>query len=162
MKEIEIQTGGEFKAQNFKPPGCENALCSFHGNFVLLSDGEIRPWTEHNANWCCQPEAARLGNEGSGIGAAKSRSFVARFWSQARAADKTENIPLGGWDEFLDRIHTWSLCISGMAFQDVWNLDLDRLRDCCIHVVDPLGRLIPFCAYNLTGAHGQTLYRTKD
>jgi uncharacterized radical SAM superfamily Fe-S cluster-containing enzyme len=47
-----------------------------------------------------------------------------------------------------------------MAFQDVWTLDLDRLRDCYIHVMSPDGRLIPFCAYNLTDRHGRALYRT--
>ena len=37
-----------------------------------------------------------------------------------------------------------------MAFQDAWTLDLDRLRQCHIHVVAPDRRVIPFCAYNLT------------
>jgi uncharacterized radical SAM superfamily Fe-S cluster-containing enzyme len=45
-----------------------------------------------------------------------------------------------------------------MYFMDAWNLDLDRLRDCYIHVADGK-RLIPFCAYNLTAQNGETLYR---
>jgi uncharacterized radical SAM superfamily Fe-S cluster-containing enzyme len=46
-----------------------------------------------------------------------------------------------------------------MAFQDAWNLDLERLRGCCIHVVAPDGRLVPFCAYNLTSSEGRALHR---
>jgi hypothetical protein len=46
-----------------------------------------------------------------------------------------------------------------MAFQDAWTLDLERLRDCCIHTVSPDGRLIPFCAYYLTSRDGRPLYR---
>jgi uncharacterized radical SAM superfamily Fe-S cluster-containing enzyme len=46
-----------------------------------------------------------------------------------------------------------------MAFQDAWNLDLERLKDCCIHVAAPDGRLVPFCAYNLTSSRGESLYR---
>jgi uncharacterized radical SAM superfamily Fe-S cluster-containing enzyme len=46
-----------------------------------------------------------------------------------------------------------------MAFQDAWNLDLDRVRDCCIHQLAPDGRLVPFCLYNLTAADGRRLYR---
>jgi len=46
-----------------------------------------------------------------------------------------------------------------MAFQDAWTLDLDRLKQCFIHVVGPDNRLIPFCAYNLTNRQGQALYR---
>jgi hypothetical protein len=48
-----------------------------------------------------------------------------------------------------------------MAFQDCWTLDLERLKGCCIHEVSPDGRLIPFCAYNLTSMGGETLYRGK-
>jgi len=46
-----------------------------------------------------------------------------------------------------------------MAFQDVWNIDLERLQGCCIHVASPDGNLIPFCAYNLTSNMGKPLYR---
>jgi uncharacterized radical SAM superfamily Fe-S cluster-containing enzyme len=52
-----------------------------------------------------------------------------------------------------------SFCISGMAFQDAWNLDLERLRECFLHVLSPEQKLVPLCAYNLTGVRGQTLYR---
>jgi uncharacterized radical SAM superfamily Fe-S cluster-containing enzyme len=46
-----------------------------------------------------------------------------------------------------------------MAFQDAWTLDLDRLRECYIHTASPDGRLVPFCAYNLTDKYGRSLYR---
>ena len=62
-------------------------------------------------------------------------------------------------DEFLNRVDRYSLCVSGMAFQDAWNLDLERLRECFIHVVSPDRRVIPFCAYNLTDKQGKSLYR---
>ena len=64
-------------------------------------------------------------------------------------------------DAFLERATTYSLSVSCMAFQDAWNLDLERLRDCCISVMSPEGRLIPFCAYNLTSETGETLYRHR-
>jgi uncharacterized radical SAM superfamily Fe-S cluster-containing enzyme len=52
-----------------------------------------------------------------------------------------------------------TLAVSGMAFQDAWTLDLERLSRCYIHVTAPDGALIPFCAYNLTSQGGQSLYR---
>ncbi len=155
LREIEAQTQGRIRVQNFKPPGCENAFCSFHGNFVLLEDGGLLPWTRHSA--CCTPESAAQG-------AVKTRRFVSRSWAPsqideigARAAGTGPS--LGGWDIILERARTHTFCISGMAFQDAWNLDLERLKDCCIHVVHPDGRLIPFCAYNLTDSRGRALYR---
>jgi len=68
---------------------------------------------------------------------------------------------LGEWDIVLERARTHSFYISGMAFQDAWNLDLERLRDCCIHVMSPDGYLVPFCAYNLTSRSGDPLYRNQ-
>jgi uncharacterized radical SAM superfamily Fe-S cluster-containing enzyme len=62
-------------------------------------------------------------------------------------------------DAFLDRAERYSFCLSAMAFQDAWTLDLDRLRECYIHVVGPDERVIPFCAYNLTSQSGAALYR---
>ena len=65
------------------------------------------------------------------------------------------------FDSFLARTRRYTLTVSGMAFQDAWNLDLDRLRYCYIHVVSPDRRIIPFCAYNLTSLDGDALYRGK-
>jgi len=64
-------------------------------------------------------------------------------------------------DAFLERATNYSLSVSCMAFQDAWNLDLERLRDCCISIMSPEGSLIPFCAYNLTSETGETLYRNR-
>ena len=147
--------------QAFKPSGCENALCSFHANFVLMEDGSLVSWTRHEpASSCsCRPAPAEEG-------AARTRAFTARLWSHPEARETStccgSDPPpgsLGGWDQFLTRARTHAFSISGMAFQDAWTLDLDRLRDCCIHTVSPDGRIVPFCAYNLTGRDGRSLYR---
>mgnify|MGYP000730156320 CR=1 FL=1 len=35
-------------------------------------------------------------------------------------------------DEFLIRVHNETFAVSGMIFQDAWNLDLERLKRCYI------------------------------
>ena len=97
-------------------------------------------------------------------GAAKARAFVASNWiALGDVAPASGGGPsLGEWDVLLQRAKTHTFFISGMAFQDAWTLDLERLRDCCIHTVSPDGRLIPFCAYNLTSRNGRALYRGKE
>lgn len=65
------------------------------------------------------------------------------------------------FDGILNKLKKYNFSISGMAFQDVWDIDLDRLKDCCIHVLSNEGYLIPFCAYNLTDIEGNYLYRGK-
>ncbi len=160
ITQIESQTNGLIQAHSFLPPGGENALCSFHGNFVHMPDGSLPALTRRSSSACCSAP------EDGALGATRSREFVARTW----AAPQIElNLPvlngaslgasLGGWDTFIERARTHTFCLSGMAFQDAWNLDLERLKDCYIHVMSPDGRLVPFCAYNLTSQAGRSLYR---
>ena len=128
------QMDGLVQTTDFCPPGGENAFCSFHGNFVLMPDGSLKTLTRHNVNTtCCQPvEAAQ--------GAMRSRKFVAKHWAapiQIKEIPVSHGLSLGEWDVFLERKHTHTFCISGMAFQDAWTLDLERLRDCYIHTAGP-------------------------
>ena len=88
---------------------------------------------------------------------ARERKYVAGQWTRPDRADAAEP-GLEAFDAFLaGRERT--LGLSGMAFQDAWTLDTDRLRQCHIHVVAPDRRVIPFCAYNLTSAEGRPAYR---
>ena len=157
MRAIEDQTGGRVQREHFTTSGCENALCSLHANFVVMPDGALRPWGTHPSSGCCTPQPAE-------IGAAKSRQFVAQHWSAGNVVTlaRIGVGSLGEWGVFLERSKTHTFCISGMAFQDAWTLDLERLRDCCIHTISPDGRIIPFCAYNLTAQSGRSLYREQS
>ena len=155
IHQIEFQTEGLIRMESFCPPGCENARCSFHANFVLMPDGDLKAITRHSQKSCCKPSLAAEG-------AARAREFVSKNWtSQPQISETAQQYgpSLGGWEVFLERKRTHTFCVSGMAFQDAWNLDLERLRDCCIHVASPDGRLVPFCAYNLTDRQGRSLYR---
>jgi uncharacterized radical SAM superfamily Fe-S cluster-containing enzyme len=164
INEIERQTDGKVKMTDFRPPTAENAYCSFHGNFVLMDNGELKAWTKPEQTGCCQPQAAAAG-------AKKAQSFVAKRWAAPHSNRKisgeagfkktSSTMNVDSLDAFLDRVENFSFCVSGMAFQDVWNIDLERLRECFIHVVSPNNRIIPFCAYNLTDKSGKPLHRPQ-
>ena len=160
LREIEKQTDGRMKAIDFRPPGGEHAYCSFHGDFVLLADGKLKPLLPEAGSSCCQTKPTLET-------AKRSRQFVARQWSSAKQVSinsgqqptKVAAGNLDSLDEFLSRVNKYKLAVSGMVFQDAWTLDLERLQQCYIHVVSPDNRLIPFCAYNLTNRSGRALYR---
>ena len=169
MTGLEVQSGGAVKAPDFLPPGCEHALCSFSGKFMTHEDGSFTRLG--NASCDCMPKPAEAG-------ALKSIGVTARQWSApSGTVDSSPNTPCTGQgaaprisstatpdndlDRFLARARTHSFTISGMAFQDAWSLNLERLQGCCIHVAQPDGRLIPFCAFNLTARDGRTLYRGR-
>lgn len=159
LRYIEAQTHGMIKKESFRPPGCENSFCSFHGNFIYKGNGELMPVVSSKKECSCKCERAD-------IGAQKARDFTARSWSgTAQKCIKPVKISEGkavSWDEVIYNIKNFSFSITGMAFQDAWNFDVERVKDCCIHVVSPDGRMIPFCAYNLTDCQGNYLYRRTD
>jgi len=170
MQAIEAQTGGCFRVRDFYPASGENAFCEFHGKFWLRPTGAIEP-APRPTTACCEPPAdaglVQLGSPkraGDGEGARAARTFVAQHWSfpQAQPVPVTDpSLDLSSLDQFLAQKGE-SFCISGMAFQDAWNLDLERLRECFLHVLSPAQNLIPLCAYNLSAANGRALYRNVN
>jgi uncharacterized radical SAM superfamily Fe-S cluster-containing enzyme len=158
IDKIEVQTKRRIRKDSFSPPGCENARCSFHGNYTVSENGELI--AQHNASKCCGVEKAEEG-------ARKAKAHVVRKWSGAEPepqdeGNKNTTVPAkDDWDAILEQINRHSFSLSAMAFQDVWNLDLNRVKDCCIHVVNPQGQLIPFCMYNLTDKNGHSIYRQQ-
>ncbi|MHC1771110.1 MAG: radical SAM (seleno)protein TrsS [Flexilinea sp.] len=157
---LEIQTNGLVKVDNFKPGGGQHPMCGFQANFVLLEDGSLKALSKFIPNEtlssCCSksPEGA--------ASRIKAQNFVSKTWSlPEKKSSSNEDLQqsFGGWDKFLERKKLFQFTISGMAFQDAWNLDLDRLKSCYIMVVSPEGNMIPFCACNLTDRLGKPLYR---
>ena len=171
MAAIEHQSAGMFKAADFRPPGCENAWCSFHADYLTLPGGKVRVLQSPGPlSGCGAPIPAEEG-------ALRTMAHVSRQWAApvGGPTDPTDPDPpaaedSGGvagprgnrpmrLDDFLNRARTHMFTVSAMAFQDAWTMDLERLRDCCIHVLDPGRGLVPFCAYNLTAVDGRALYR---
>lgn len=153
MRSLEEQTDGAVRARDFLPPGCEHSHCSFHANYVVGEDGLLTKLSAGGACGCTPRPAAE--------GADKAKAFVKRQWASAPGRALPMADAPDALDAFISRAATHTLAVSAMAFQDAWTLDLERLKGCCIHVVSPDGRLIPFCAYNLTSMDGETLYRGK-
>ncbi len=164
---IERQSDGAITAEHFAPPACEHALCSFNGNFLVEESGNLMPLGNRQVA-CCSTGEAQTEIPTAQQGREKSVAFTARQWTLPMASGPSvctgeKTTPplnkLDDLDRFLARARTHTFSLSAMAFQDVWNLDLERLQGCCIHVVSPEGKLIPFCAYNLTSSMGKRLYR---
>ncbi|MFH0784403.1 MAG: radical SAM protein [Pseudomonadota bacterium] len=147
------QSGGLLKIDDFKPPGCEHALCSFSAKYLVKEDGRLQRLGAASCD--CTPKPAEEG-------ALTSIAITARQWGAAPKADGRGDCKAGdALDQFLLRARTHTFSISAMAFQDAWNLSLERLRGCCIHVAQADGRLIPFCSFNLTARNGRSLHRPQ-
>jgi uncharacterized radical SAM superfamily Fe-S cluster-containing enzyme len=155
IRAIEQQTNGFFKVDHFAPSGCDHSRCGFHGDFIMMPDSGLIALTAQRSQSCCCKD-----NDSA---VEKNRSFVARRWVRNNAGKSQDQIDSGqdmdDFDHFIELIKSKSFTITCMAFQDCWNMDLERLRQCSLHVLGPDGRIVPFCAYNLSSAGGKYLYR---
>ena len=156
MREITRQTEGLIPEGSFTPSGCEHNACSFHGSYLLQSDGTLQVSRKQEESCCC-------GMPKPGEAVEKSKKFVANRWQLPKDAvvayEEGRLKERGDLDSFLLYGKAFRFCITAMAFQDAWNLDLERLKSCHVHIVAQNGRrLLPFCAKNLTAADGRRLY----
>jgi hypothetical protein len=153
MQALENQSLGQVKAEDFRPPGCEHALCSFSAKYLVEEDGRL---TRLGGSPCdCTPIPAEEGARLAISGTARRWGAIPMY-SPPPAPEKADEL-----DRFLQRARNHTFALSAMAFQDCWNLNLERLRGCCIHVAQADGRLIPFCSFNLTARGGQGLHRSR-
>ena len=166
MQALIVHSGGAIGIGDFRPGSAENPFCSFSGRFAVDGTGRLRSDPEPESR-CCGANAEKTeatgGGECCGVtmrrspDVARAQRYVAGQWTTI----PSEEAPAAGleaFDAFLEQQNR-RLSLSGMAFQDAWTLDLDRLRQCHIHVAQSDGRVIPFCAYNLTDLQGRSLYR---
>ncbi|MDD1768349.1 MAG: radical SAM protein [Methanomassiliicoccales archaeon] len=151
LKEIERQTGGELRVDSFIPTSCANVHCDAKSMSVLMEDGTLLPLT---ARAMGPPRDTKQV-------AKKTRKEICDLWRYIEESISTssEGDLDGTWLGFIERAKTQYLTVSAMPFQDVWNVETERLRNCCIHTVTPDGKLIPFCLFNINSVNGKTLYR---
>ncbi|MCI8505958.1 MAG: radical SAM protein [Lachnospiraceae bacterium] len=163
---MEEQTGGNILAAHFTGGNATNPYCTFQTNYLKQENGTLSPMVHGTARAYATSEQAR--------------EFVARQWSgpdmPAEESGCCFREPEDGGcccgedtaqrqfdtsslDEFLVKLHNNTFAVSGMLFQDAWNLDLERLRRCYILETDSRYGMVPFCAYNVTSREGRTLYR---
>ena len=149
LREIEKQTNGELRADNFIPTSCSNVHCDAKSMSVLMEDGSLFPMTHR---------AMGPPKDTTQI-AEKTRKEISDLWRFIDEAfdegEKEEN----SWGAFIERAKTNYLSVSTMAFQDAWTVETERLCNCCIHTVTPDGKLIPFCLFNINSKSGKTIYR---
>ena len=145
LRRIEEQTEGLMKASDFGGGGAESPYCSFHASYLRKPDGSLKALPRRRSQCCC-------------VKSSDARDFVSQQWS-GKASCCDGDSDTASLDAFLQKTVENTFTVSGMVFQDAYNLDLDRLRRCYICEVDTQKGMIPLCAYNLTDINGKALYR---
>lgn len=184
--DLKEQTNKEVCPCGLNPRKKKSAYCSFSGTYYLDFDGRLQslskqeenpvPAVSSSAGGCCSTDSS----SGRGISAKivpaqmhlfarKTNDFTEKFWKQNGAPSKgeaysvktasTEKQKQSALARFSRRVESHSLSISGMPFQDAGNIDINRVRNCCVSVIDESLKAIPLCLYYLTDRKGNRLYR---
>jgi len=161
LKSLIEQTDDGFEMDHFIPRKRFDSHCAFSSLFLLDYENRLHAATkigEESKQLIRERmeayKSAKTEKDNSDYFTNGANTFTDKHW---RMGEKGKS---GDW-EAIERIRDYRLSISGMPFQDVWNIDIDRLKGCCVHVVGTENRLIPLCAYHLTAADGSRIYGTK-
>lgn len=158
LKAIEEETEGELRVNNFVPinlgRGCESH-CSFTNVSILTKGGKLLSVTNF-------PSKQELISDGDDqLRPKHAREIIEDYWKPVGNCSCLCKFYTGDFGELVECLQEYYLSISGMPFQDVWNIDVNRSKKCCVHLVTPGNKIIPFCTFNITSINGKTLYRDQ-
>ena len=167
IQRIQDQTDGLFVKSDFVPvpcchPGCQSIT------YAYVEDGQVTPLPRvlnvdeyldyiTNRTWpdtTLENVAARMWPDGT----PEVKEALESLWS-ATAVPGTESVAehfscascnidlsVGGHD-----LAKHIFVVSVKDFMDAYTFDIKKLMKCCVEIISPDGRLIPFCAYNNVG-----------
>jgi hypothetical protein len=156
---IEAQTkGGGFKAQDFIPLPCSYPTCCSL-TYAFIKDGtavpitrkiEIENYLDYISNRIITTPAGILRTALEGLWSASATLSAPKVLKDFNCVCGLNFAP-GVLDQLKENI----LRIVIKPFMDAYTFDIKRAMKCCIHVLRPDGKLIPFCVHN-------NIYRGKS
>lgn len=172
MRELEKQRP-QFKYEDFCPITTGHTLCCFYSTYTKEPDGSIKcaltTKQRQEGVSCCDATVSSdccCGEQPEGVSCCdmtsidslevikKDRDFVLNKWEIAAPEEcscccgmQSED-HIMDLDEFLRYYRQNTFTVTGMAFQDLTNIDAERVKRCRVQQLSADNRLIPFCAYN--------------
>ena len=143
IDDIVRQTSGAIPRESLVPSRCDHPLCGLHGDYIARPDGIIQCLSDRSrkqeGSCCCGPDSGA---------AEKNREYIGSRWIRSDEWDSfyhEEPEDPESFEGFLELKSIHGFTITSMDFQDAGDLDLERLRQCSLHVYRD-GKMIPFCA----------------
>lgn len=186
LKAIEAQTQGLLRPDDFVPIPCCAPSCGV-ATYAMLTEERVIPiprlvpvslYLDYIANRS-MPSLdkdllsllERLWSSGAKVGSDQATRFVLEAltrakvpmqvpdpdWTGERCHSCRVGLPIGQHNTRDLGRHIFM--ISVRDFMDVYNFDVNDIHKCCLGVLQPDGRSVPFCAYNSLGYRERTTAR---
>lgn len=151
VRAIEKQTNSLFKISDFVPLPCSYPTCCSL-TYAFLRDNEVIPVTrrinvEEYLDYFCNKVVASP--------VSILRKALEGLWSASSSLSATRvlkdfscvcGIPF--YPGSLERLKNNVFRIMIKPFMDAYTFDFKRAMKCCVHILQPNGKMIPFCVYN--------------
>jgi uncharacterized radical SAM superfamily Fe-S cluster-containing enzyme len=146
VKGIEMQSGGQLKTEDFVSIPCPDNRCGVL-TYTIIKKGKITPINrivdvKKIVDYYAEPA---------------DFDKVLNATSEILCGINKDNVPC--CPASMDSLKGQYFSIGCHGLQDIWNIDLNRVKKCCVHELTIEGKLVPFCLFNVTSQKGKTLYR---
>ncbi|MEI8012351.1 MAG: radical SAM protein [Candidatus Omnitrophota bacterium] len=151
VKAVEIQTKGMFGAKDFIPLPCSYPTCCSL-TYALIRGGKVEPITrkvdvssylDYLSNRIIMSPAGILKKALEGLWSASASLNAGKILKDFSCVCGINFKP-----GVLDQLKDQALRIVIKPFMDPYTFDVKRVMKCCIHVIRPDVKMIPFCVYN--------------
>ena len=158
IRGIEAQTEGTFVKDDFVPVPCCFPTCS-SVTYAYVDDGVVTPLPRvlNVDDYLDYITNRTVPDLSTGV-----RQALEGLWSAAavpgsESAAERFNCATCDFTNMADvqELKRHIFMISVKAFMDAYTLDVKQLMKCCVGILVPDGRMIPFCAYNTVGYREQ-------
>lgn len=158
IKAIEEQTGGQFVVRDFVPVPCCFPTCT-SVTYAYVDEGKVTPlprilnvqdYLDYITNRTVPDLSQEILKALEGLWSASAvpgTKAVGELLGRACC-----NLDLAKFGEDLSRRF---FMVMIKDFMDLYTFNLKSLMKCCVEVLVPDGRMIPFCAYNTVGYREQ-------
>ena len=155
------QTGGRFVLEDFVPVPCCFPTCQVN-SYVYVDEGQVIPlprllkiddYLDYITNVALPrvPDAERIRDALEGLWSASAVPGSNKTTGQFECAcGPGLDLPFG-----IDHLNKHIFQIAIKDFLDAYTFNVKQVMKCCVAVLVPDGRAIPFCAYNSVGYREQ-------
>ena len=148
LQAIESQTNSLLEVSDFRPIPCPHPHCTAI-SYMLVDQDEVTPLTDlvNVDDYIAYAKDRTLVSESVLLNEAFTKLFSTRA---VPGTERNKESFCAACGMTVPEVLGKSVkIVSVHAFMDVENYQLERAQKCCIHVIQPDGKMIPFCNFNM-------------
>jgi len=148
MRNIELQSGGKLATKDFLPVPCPDVRCSAL-TYLVIGKRTFTPISRLVNASDLMGYYAKLANFDEVLEGVK-KTLYDMYSSSAVFGKRSGSNSVSYFSTIgLESLEGQCFSIGCHSLQDAWNININRVKRCCIHELTIEGKLVPFCLYKI-------------